>query len=173
MPYLAPASSFQRPGDTTQYAGNDLVANSTTAGQVVPLRWSMEQIRGRGRLFGVRLYKSTAAVTAAKFNVHVFLQSPTPTNGDNGAYAVSTAKFWLATIACDLSTGAEVTGADLANYFALTNPVMFDLMAEGQSDVAVSANPALALFGLIEVQTAATFTPGNAELFKAVLSVEG
>ena len=35
------SQSFTRPGDTTPYASGDLVANSTTAGSVVPLTFTI------------------------------------------------------------------------------------------------------------------------------------
>lgn len=172
--YISPSYQFTRPSDTTQYAGNDLVANSTTAGSVTPLRFNCERIHGRGRLFGAKMWKSTSTVTAAKFNLHLYTQAPVPTNGDNGAYAVATTKWWLATIGMDMSSGDEtVTSVDIAQYFALTNPVTFDLESDGQSDGLVSAGKVFSLFGLLEMQTGATYTPGSGDIFRATLSIEG
>lgn len=172
--YISPFSAFNRPGDTTQYAQNELVADNTSAGSVNPMRFNCERIKGHGRLFGVRMWKSTATVTAAKFNLHLYTQAPTPTNGDNAAFAVGTTKWWIATIACDMSTGCEVvSGVDVSQYFALTNPVTFDLELDGQSDGLKSAGKLLSLFGLLETGTGATYSPGSSETFRAVLNIEG
>ena len=62
---ITPTDSFTRPANTTQYAANDLVANSTTAGSVVPLSFPTNQIRLQGIIRRVRLYKSAASATAA------------------------------------------------------------------------------------------------------------
>lgn len=172
--YISPFYALTRPSDTTQYAQNELVANSTSAGSVTPMRFNCERIGGKGRLFGARMWKSTSTVTAAKFNLHLYTQAPTPTNGDNASYAVGTTKWWIATIGCDMSSGNEtVTSVDVSQYFALTNPVTFDLTLDGQSDGLASSSPVLSLFGLLETQTGATYSPGSAEVFRAVLNIEG
>lgn len=172
--YISPYSQFTRPGDTTQYGANDLIADSTTAGSVKPMRFNCDRIHGRGRLFGARLWKNSSTVTAAKFNLHLYMQSPTVTNGDNGAFAVATTKWWIATIGMDMTTGNEtVSGVDIAQYFALTNPVSFDLESDGQSDGLVSAGKVMSLFGLLEAQTGAAYQPIASEIFRATLSIEG
>lgn len=161
-------ASFSRPANTTQYAQNELVANSATAASVTPLRFGVDQSNGRGRVQRVRVYTSNSAVTAANFNLHLYTQNPgTPTNGDNGAFAVASARYWLATVACDLSSGAEVvTSVNKHKGFAVTGGIGFDIPAE---------NPGAgnALYGLLETATSATYTPASGETFEVTLEIEG
>src|SRR5262249_13038087 len=56
----------------------------------------------------------------ANFNLHLFSQAPTPTNGDNGAFAVDTARNFLGSIGIDCTAGAFTTTTDLAKVFTLT-----------------------------------------------------
>lgn len=82
------SDSFTRPADTLNYADNDLVANSTTAGSVEPLEFSIGTGEGRGiEILGASLQKSGTGVTGATFELHLFSIEPTTTAGDNAAYA--------------------------------------------------------------------------------------
>ena len=82
------SDSFTRPADTTAYTAADLVANSVTAGSVVPLRFNVG--RGGIRIVGVRLWKSDETdVTNATFSLHLFGSSPTVANGDNSAFSTN------------------------------------------------------------------------------------
>lgn len=81
------SDSFNRPADTNDYADNDLVANSTTAGQVTPLEFSVTPGNGRGfEIIGATLQKSGAGVTGATFELYLFAQEPTTAVGDNAAF---------------------------------------------------------------------------------------
>lgn len=164
--HIAPVYSFARPANTTQYAQNELVANSATAASVVPLRWNVEPVRGRGKIVRVRFFTDNEAVTTATFNLHIYARDPgAPTNGDNGAYAVASARYWIGTVACDLATGAEVTTTDKIKGFVITGGLAFDQMANGAG--------VMALYGLIETATAATYTPASGEIFDVALEIEG
>lgn len=84
---IVQATVFTRPNDTTQYAVGDLVANSTTAGSVVPLSFAISRITGRGGMIRrCRIRKTGTGTTAAGFRLHLYTASPTPSNGDNGAW---------------------------------------------------------------------------------------
>ena len=101
---IVPYDSFVRPANTTQYAADDLVANSATAVDVRPLVFDVG-IKS-GYLDAARFYKSNATVTSASFEVHLFSAVPVVTNGDNGAWAIDTAENYLGVIACDLSSSS-------------------------------------------------------------------
>lgn len=162
--HISPVSSFARPSNTTQYAQNELVANSATASLVVPLKWNVERIMGKGKIVRVLMYTSAAGVTTATFNLHLFTADPgTPGAGDNGAYSVTSVADWLATVACDMATGSEVTSADKAKGFVITGGYVFD----------VGIGSTNAIYGLVETATAATYTPASAEVFKFRLEIEG
>jgi hypothetical protein len=86
------SASFTRPNDTTEYADGDLVANSTTAGSVTPMTFKIPYGRGL-KLYRVELLKSGATNTNAKFKVHVYRDSPTCANGDNGAWSTTVSGY--------------------------------------------------------------------------------
>ena len=81
------SDSFDRPADTNNYADNDLVANSVTAGSVTPLEFAIGTGDGRGiEIVGATLQKSGTAVTGATFEMYLFEQEPTTAVGDNVAF---------------------------------------------------------------------------------------
>lgn len=84
------SASFTRPADTNNYADNDLVANSTSAGSVVPMEFAIGVGNGRGiRIVGATIQKSGVAVTGATFELWLFGTTPTSTAGDNAAFATT------------------------------------------------------------------------------------
>lgn len=88
---LTVVGSVTRPADTLIYAAGDLIANSTTAGLVVPIEL-VGAARGAGeaiRIERVRLRKSGSSLTAASFRVHLFRSLPTVSVGDNGVFDAS------------------------------------------------------------------------------------
>lgn len=161
---ITTSDSFTRPADTTQYTAADLIANSTTAGSVEPLKFTTTRLgSGRGIIRRVRLFKDDETVTAASFNVHLFSQSPTVTNGDNGAFAVDTARHFLGTVAIDMSTGAFATTTDLIEAAVVNPEINFDLSH-------VSSNERR-LYGLLEAVGA--YAPSSGELFEVTLEIAG
>lgn len=152
MRIIDTSSTFTRPADTTAYASGDLIANSTTAGSVVPLSFQL----GYGNGFkitraGVKF--NSATPTNAKFRLHLYLSSPTVTNGDNGAW-LSTESGYQGAIDIDAST---LTFSDSTKAFgiyvntALNVPM---LMTQNLSGL---------LYGLLTATAA--YTPTSAEIF--------
>ena len=92
-----PLSIFTRPNNTTAYASGNLVANSTTAGSVMPLSWTLGYsiITAPVRCKRSRMQKSGTTVTNAAFRLHVYGASPTVANGDGGAWSTDTSANYL------------------------------------------------------------------------------
>lgn len=92
-----PSGSFVRPGDTNAYAVGDLIANSTTANQVVPITVPISRRQGgTGYIRRVRLLKTGTSITNASFRVHIFRTAPSViTNGDNGAFSTNGAAGYM------------------------------------------------------------------------------
>lgn len=154
----APSVSFTRPADTTAYASGDLVANSTTAGSVVPLKFSCAPLgSGRGRVRRARIHKSATSATNANFNLHLFSAAPTVTNGDNGALAVAVGTTYLGKIALDMTTTGFSATDGLFQSAAPGAAIHFDLGTER------------ALYGLLEA--AAGYTPANGEVITVTLEL--
>ena len=145
--------TFTRPADTTAYTAADLLANSTTAGSVVPLSWNIG--RGGYKIVGLQITKSGTTVTNATFKLHLFASSPTVANGDNGAISTNLAgKFGTATFATMIATTdagwATLNGGDSNLPDGLYNYTSSGL-----------------LYGLIEVTAA--YTPASGESFTVTI----
>lgn len=170
MHFYMPSQTFTRPSDTTAYTANDLVANSTTAGSVTALAFNAELSGGRGLIVGGRLSKSGTTVTLAKFDLHLFHRSPTVTNGDNGAFAIDTGRYYIGKIAFDLTSGAEIGTAYATGIVQLTAPgLVFDSQSQGLAASTYQAPQVV--YGLL-VATAG-YTPTSAEVFEAAIMVQG
>jgi hypothetical protein len=84
------SGSTTRPNDTATYASGDLIANSTTAGSVVPIALTVGRANGAtGMIRALRLKVNDAAWKGATIRAHLFRDSPVVTVGDNGAFNAS------------------------------------------------------------------------------------
>lgn len=159
MPMTSTAS-FTRPADTTAYTSGDLVANSTTAGSVVPLEFRTSRVIGQGTIARIRLYKSNPTATNASFVVHLFTAAPVVANGDNGALSISTAANHIGSIACDMTSGGLAGTVGLSEGYPIDSGITFDLTAVPSER---------RLYGLIEA--AAGYTPASGETFSVTLEI--
>jgi hypothetical protein len=147
-----PAASFARPNDTTAYAVGDLIANSTTAGSVVPMQIQLgnQFPNGMTRLTRARLIKSGTGVANATFRIHLYETLPTPTNGDNGAWSTGQAAHWLGNI--DIASMLAFTDGAAGTGSASAGSEMF-LRLAGKSVYAL-----LAALGAYTPVASETFT---------------
>lgn len=152
------SDSFTRPSDTTQYGAGDLVANSTTAGSVVPLSLVVTHAAGAGvKITGCRLLKSATSVTSASFRVHLYRDSPTPNNGDNVS--------WFTTVSGYLGF------MDLTMNLSFTDDAIgFGAPAIRDAIRCMPATGSRTIYALLEAR--ATYTPASAEVFTLYLEVE-
>ncbi len=107
------AYSFTRPNDTTPYAAGDLVANSTTANQVVPLSWTFPS-NAPALIPGIMIAFDKADLANAQFRLHLLHTIPTFTSaGDNSAVATVVATGHSYRIGCyeGLLTTVSADGA--------------------------------------------------------------
>lgn len=147
------APTFTRPADTTQYTDGDLVANSTTAGSVVPLKFAIPNRRSCV-VRGATVQKSDGTdVTGADFVVHLFRSSPTVANGDNGALSTDVANK-IGTI----DVGTMVSYTDDAYSVAYGGNFYVD---SGSSQF---------IYGLLEAD--GSYTPASEETFTVGLVIE-
>lgn len=68
------------------YAANDLMANSGTAGSVVPFSWNVGRAAGFIRRIMLTSSRNTAPSGTPILRLHLWTGSPTFSNGDNGAF---------------------------------------------------------------------------------------
>ncbi len=151
--YLTAVYSFTRPSDTTAYADTDLVANSTTAGSVVPMSWVLPYGHTYS-LLGIRLRKSGTTATNGSFRLHLYAASPVPSNGDNGT--------WLTTQVDDyLGHSGTVVMLGFADGCGITTPMTTPFGIFGLTSRTI--------YGLLEAKAA--YTPASAEIFTAQLII--
>lgn len=152
-----PTATFTRPADTTAYAVGDLVANSTTAGSVTPLQFTVARsAAGSGMIRRARIRKTGTNVTNAIFRLHLYNVSPTASNGDNGA--------WLT------NQAAEYVGSfDLTLDKAFTDGAAGNGIPSVGFEVNFKLPSGTVLFGLLEAR--AVYTPASAEVFLVELEV--
>jgi hypothetical protein len=151
-----PQASFTRPANTTAYASGQLVANSTTAGAVVPLAVSVggNSMPGATRITRVRLAKSGTVATNASFRVHLYGASPTPANGDGGAWSSNQAGSYLGSI-------------DVASMKPFTDGCCDVGAAAAGSEFLVRLPSGTTIYALIEARAA--YTPVASEVFTLTL----
>lgn len=150
------SANFTRPADTTAYASGDLMANSTTAGSVVPMTFK-DVVRSPGahaQLRRVRVYTSSTSVTNAAFRVHLYdAASITCANGDNAAWSTNRASGYLGSV--DVTVDKAMTDG-----------------ACGAATAEINFSPALTttnILGLMEARGA--YTPTSAGVFNVVLEL--
>lgn len=149
------SATFTRPNDTTAYAAGDVVANSTTAGSVLPLTFLMGS--RRIKLYGAKITKSAAAVTTAKFKLHLYKDSPTLANGDNGAWS-TTSSNWIGSIDVDMSVNT-FTDSNTSSSVSTASPIIFTADVDGL------------VYGILTATAA--YTPAAQETFSVSLLGEG
>jgi hypothetical protein len=147
-------AAFTRPADTTAYTSGDLVANSTTAGSVVPLTFALKSGASSCRISRALLTKSTSTIANASFRLHLFATSPAVAAGDNSAIApTALASYgYLGSLSGSTVLGGGTTGAVVQ-------------LAPDAGDIWGLAGT---MYGLIEARAA--YAPGNAETFTAELT---
>lgn len=146
--FSATSATMTRPADTTAYAIGDLIANSTTAGSVVPIVLS-DVTKGPGfgaRVTRIRLWKSSGGVTSANIRIHLWEgTAPTVGNGDNGVVS--------------LTSGA----ASYRGSYDVTSMVAFSDGGAGFVNCDFAANSGT--FHIL-LEARGTYTPASGEQFR-------
>lgn len=150
-------SAFTRPNDTTQYSQNDLVADNTTAGSVTPLIF-IPPAQGF-KLWRVNLLKSSTTVTNATFRLHLYKDSPTCANGDNGAWS-TTVSGYLGFVDI-VGTSPAFTDDASASGVWINNSVFAPLFLVADTDRKI--------YGLLQNTTATGYVPAAQEVFTVSL----
>jgi hypothetical protein len=88
------SAAMTRPADTSAYSVGDLIANNTVAGSVVPIPLAVARVNnGSGMIRRLRLKTNDAAFAAAVIRVHLYRDSPSVTNGDNGVFLTTESNY--------------------------------------------------------------------------------
>lgn len=150
------SASFTRPANTTAYATGELVANSVTAGSVVPMAFKLDNSfpMGQFRLTRARLYKSGTVITNATFRLHLYQALPTVTNGDGGAWLSNNAANWLGNI-------------DISSMLAFSDGAAGTGSCPAGSEQFIREGSGTVIYGLLAALGA--YTPASAEQFTATI----
>ena len=153
---ITTSASFTRPNDTTAYAANDLVADSTTAGSVTPMTFILPTGVGNSVVVrGVKVQKSGTTATNGNFHLRLYGASPTCANGDNGAWSTS-----------------------LSSYLGKVDPAIVEAFTDGCANVSTFAEgsdlyfriTSSKIYGLLVADAA--YTPAAQEVFTITLYLE-
>lgn len=89
----AVSASFT-PAASAAYVSGDLIANSATAGSVLPLTLAVSRtVDKSGMIRRVRVKTTDAAFAGATVRVHFYKASPTCTNGDSAAWLTTESTY--------------------------------------------------------------------------------
>lgn len=158
------AYSFTRPADSTTYADNDLISNSTTSGSVAPLSWSIPS-NAPSEIAVIRLSLDHPSRANATFRLHLLHTIPTfASTGDNTivsssvatgqAYLIAAYEGTLTTLTADGASGLLVPVDGIVRPFR-KNP---------------TANVTTTLYGFLEAKAA--YAPKNGGTIEATLVME-
>jgi hypothetical protein len=153
------SAQFVRPANVLPYAVGALVANSLTAGAVVPMVFKLDNSfpMAQFRLTRARLFKSDPGVTNASFRLHLYQSAvPVVTNGDGGAWLTNGSANWLGNVditsMLGFSDGAAGTGSCPAG-----------------SEMIIRAKTGATVWGLLAALGA--YTPVSGETFNTTIEV--
>lgn len=154
-------ATLTRPADTNVYANGDLIANSTTAGLVVPVALVVARANDTtGMVRKVRLSTSNVAWAGFTVRVHPFKAAPTSTVGDNGVFSgsisgVAAVHLGYADVTFDQTFSDGVKGEGVPNVGSEFN---FEPSIGTQN-----------IFALLEVRGA--YTPASGQTFTLAAEV--
>ena len=144
-----PSASFTRPADTTAYAIGDLIANSTTAGSVVPMQFTVaREAAGSCMIRRVKISTSNVGGLNAIKRLHLFSAAPVPVNGDNGAFSSTGTASYLGAFEITLDRAFTDGACGFGGVVSSPDPVI--KLASGQI-----------IYGLLEARSANTPASGS------------
>ena len=157
-------ASFACPAGTPTYSANDLVANSATAADVVPMEFTASiSATGSFLVRRARLKKTNTTVTNASFRLHLYGSDPSAssgvTNGDEGAWLTKEAGY-IGWIDIDLTGANGKVFSDYSKGFGAPSV---------GSELAEKFAAGTTLYGLLQVL--AGYTRSAAEVFDVTLEL--
>lgn len=158
-------NTVTRPADTATYAVGDLIANSTTAGSVVPLAIPVSRSNDATVVLrGIRVKVNDTAWKNSTIRVHLFKDQPTVAVGDNGVlnasetYAFSESNY-LGSV--DVSLLKQTNDGYAKGSARLTDGTLAEVIDPSTGTINI--------YGLLETRTAVT--PGSGKVFSLVVEV--
>lgn len=151
-------ASFTRPADTTAYAAQDVVSNSTSSPVVLTFSGAARANGGSGIILAARHLKNSTTTTGATYRLHLYKVAPTAIN-DNAPFTLLYANRASRIGFIDFNHATGAAGSDSSN--ALTTIVNLPFVC----DAAASS-----LFGILTVTSAYTPTSGEQHFIELSIS---
>lgn len=156
-------ASFTRPADTTAYAANDVICDSTTVGKAMQLLPAGTFSGQRGLITRVVVQKSTNSVTNSAMSLALFA-------GDPGVLADNVSFAAIATYAL---VGSIYLGSIAVATFAVPNGFGYSVSDNVLTTAVPFTHPTALTGTLYGVLTAtAAWTPAASEIFKVSVYVQ-
>lgn len=148
-------ASFTRPADTTAYAAQDVVSNSTTAPTLLTFAGAGRANGGSGLILSARHMKSSTGISGANYRLHLYKVSTVTPINDNAQFAMLYANRLNRVGFIDFNHTAGGTGSDSSS--ALTTFVNLPFVCDAA---------ATALYGILTVTGAYTPTSGEQHMIE-------
>lgn len=117
---------FTRPADTSTYAANDVISNSTSSTTVLTFSNVARANGGSGYVTNVRLVKSSAVLTNASFRLWLYKLAPASIPGDNSPFTLLFTNRFDRLGYVDLTCTSGGTGSDCAEAVATNVNLKFE-----------------------------------------------
>lgn len=143
------ATSFTRPADTTAYAAQDVVSNSTSSPAVLTFAAAGRYPGSSGIILSARHMKSSTSTSGATYRLHLYRVAPTAI-ADNAPFTMLYANRANRVGFIDFLHSAAGAGSDCTN--ALSTFVNLPFLCEAST---------VNLFGILTVTGAYTPTSGE------------
>jgi len=174
MRLYSTSASFTRPNNTTQYDEFDLVANDTTAGNVVPMTFPVPT---GFLLTAVKLVVTAAAtrsITSAQFRLYLYQFLPTVTLGDNGFFQSSESGY-LGSVALDCTTTALTIATNVSSdafaphVLSTVSPVDPSSIPIFPDNTPTATSPVSNVYGLLQTYGFPGYIPTANEVYTLTL----
>lgn len=155
---LCVSAEFTRPADTTAYAVDDVVSNSTTTTTPLTFTNAARVGNGTGYIVSARMAKSTNTTTNASFRLWLYRDNPTTPPGDNSPFALLWANRTVRMGFIDFTLSTAGTGSNSASDFKVGLNIPF-FAVNGRN-----------LYGVLIARGA--YTPASGEQFFIEIGLE-
>lgn len=145
---IAVGGTLTRPANVTAYAIGDLIANSATAGSVTPISLSVARANDKtGMVRRLRLKTTDTGFSGVTVRAHLYQDTPTVSNGDNGAWlSIASGYLGYCDIVMDrvfsdaiMGIGAPAVGGEV-NFAPHSGAQTISALLEVRAAVTPSAN---------------------------------
>jgi hypothetical protein len=153
------SASFTRPSDTTAYAAQDVVSNSTTAPALLTFSSAARTNGGSGVIMSARHMKNSTTTTGATYRLHLYKVSSITAINDNAQFTMLYANRANRIGFIDFNHVSGGTGSDASG--ALSTFVNLPFVCDAAAG---------AIYGILTVTSAYTPTSGEQHFIELAIA---